>query len=221
MSRAETAARERRRLERKELRHTRQRALIVQAARAVLESVGLASLTIDDVARAAGVGKPSVFYYFASKQELVGAVVVELAGEECQALIAALSGCTSAAEALTTVVRTLVAFYRGRIGTFRAHYLAPQLYGITRAQLLGLASHTHAFFAVCDEKLRADQQRGRLPADKRPGDLTALAWTLGIGILFRASLLEPAGVRTDHSVAQLEREACELIARSLGRRRDL
>jgi TetR/AcrR family transcriptional regulator len=201
-------ARERLRLERKAQRHQRQRDLILQAARELLESGALATLTIDQVAETAGIGRPSVFYYFSSKQELVGAVVVELAREECQALIAALERSATGVEALVTVVRTLLEHYRGRIATFRAHYLAPQLYGILREHLKDMAPYTSAFFAACVRKTEL--------AKKKAADLTALAWTTGIGILFRASLLEPAGVKSDHAVADLEREAIDLLRRAYG-----
>lgn len=217
MSRSEAALRELKRLERKELRHARQRALIVAAARRVLETTGLATLTIDEVAQLAGVGKPSVFYYFASKQDLVGAVVVELIREETAQLVDAVNAAPGAVDALVIVVQTLVRLYRDKLMTFRAHYLAPQLYGITREHLEGMAPHTRAFFATCEAKIRADQQSGRLASTSKPGDLVSLAWTLGVGILFRASLLEPAGVRTDHAIDDLEREACAMLRAAFSR----
>ena len=50
---------------------------ILDAATQVFRSKGIASSSIDDVARAAGVDRASLYYYFASKEELFQEVVID------------------------------------------------------------------------------------------------------------------------------------------------
>jgi TetR/AcrR family transcriptional regulator, cholesterol catabolism regulator len=50
---------------------------LVKAAASVFKDKGLASASLDDVARAAGVDRASLYYYVGSKQELFDEVVLE------------------------------------------------------------------------------------------------------------------------------------------------
>ena len=53
----------------------RNRAALIDAATAVIVEQGLARLTVDSVARAAGVTKGGLFHHFASKDELIRGVL--------------------------------------------------------------------------------------------------------------------------------------------------
>jgi AcrR family transcriptional regulator len=58
---------------------------IIDAAMAVVREQGVARLTIDEAARAAGVSKGGVLYHFKSKDDLIGAMVTRLI-DQCEAL---------------------------------------------------------------------------------------------------------------------------------------
>ncbi|MCD6498808.1 MAG: TetR/AcrR family transcriptional regulator [Deltaproteobacteria bacterium] len=61
----------------KQARAKRRRAQILEVARKVIARYGLAKTTMDDIARQAGVGKTSLYYYFGNKEEIFQAVVME------------------------------------------------------------------------------------------------------------------------------------------------
>lgn len=56
----------------------RSRAALIEAATAVIVEQGLARLTVDSVARAAGVTKGGLFHHFASKDDLIRGVLDEM-----------------------------------------------------------------------------------------------------------------------------------------------
>src|SRR5262249_18234786 len=50
---------------------------IVRAATTVFREKGIAAATIDDIARAAGVDRATLYYYFGSKEDLFQEVVID------------------------------------------------------------------------------------------------------------------------------------------------
>ena len=72
---------------RKARRHARHRASLLDAAREVLAEEGLPGFTVARVAGRADVSKPSFYYYFRSREELVAALVVDGAGEDAAASV--------------------------------------------------------------------------------------------------------------------------------------
>lgn len=69
----------------------RNRAALIEAATAVIVEQGLARLTVDAVAKAAGVTKGGLFHHFASKDELIQGVLSEMLGTAEQQIQAAMS----------------------------------------------------------------------------------------------------------------------------------
>lgn len=58
----------------------RNRAALIEAATAVIVEQGLAKLTVDAVAKAAGVTKGGLFHHFASKDDLIQGVLSDMLG---------------------------------------------------------------------------------------------------------------------------------------------
>src|SRR5688572_26179602 len=58
-------------------RRARARAEIVEIARELLATGGVAAFSLDDVARELGTTKPAVYHYFESKEALVRAAMLE------------------------------------------------------------------------------------------------------------------------------------------------
>lgn len=50
---------------------------IIRAAGTIFSKFGFRKTTMDEIARAAGKGKSSIYYYFSSKEEIFEAVVVK------------------------------------------------------------------------------------------------------------------------------------------------
>lgn len=200
---------------RKERRQQGRRAELLTAARAVLAREGVAGLTMEAVAAAADVSKPAVFYYFRSKEELVGALAVEQLEAEVAVLEAAVAGAASGVAALAALARAKVDFYAQDLDSFRVAYLWPQLIGLQpellRERVYPLSQRVND---ALEARLREDARAGRLAPGFEPRRLANLAWTTAHGLLSLVAGLERAGGTTHHTLVQLRDEACALLSRA-------
>lgn len=85
------------------------KAAIVEAARAIAGETGLAAVQIAPVAARAGIAAGTVYRYFPSKTELVGAVVEAFADEETAALRQAGDAAPGPLSAIAAAIATLAA----------------------------------------------------------------------------------------------------------------
>ncbi len=90
----------------------RQRTAILTSAYALFARYGFRKATVEDIARGAGLKKPSVYYYFKSKNEIIRAVV----NQESREL---LSRMTRAAAEKSAIGEKLEAFFRARYRYFK------------------------------------------------------------------------------------------------------
>jgi len=203
------------RVARKERRQQERRGELLTAARAVLAKEGVAGLTMEAVAAAADVSKPAVFYYFRSKEELVGELAVEQLEAEVGVLEAAVASAASGVEALAALARAKVDFYAEDLDAFRVAYLWPQLIGLApellRERVYPLSQRVND---ALEARLREDARQGLLAPGFEPRRLANLAWTTAHGLLALVAGLERAGGNTRHTLAQLRDEACALLLRA-------
>jgi TetR/AcrR family transcriptional regulator len=203
------------RVARKERRQQERRGVLLTAARAVLAKEGVAGLTMEAVAAAADVSKPAVFYYFRSKEELVGELAVEQLEAEVAVLETAVASAASGVEALAALARAKVDFYAEDLDAFRVAYLWPQLIGLApellRERVYPLSQRVND---ALEARLREDARQGLLAPGFEPRRLANLAWTTAHGLLALAAGLERAGGSTRHTLAQLRDEACALLLRA-------
>ncbi len=200
---------------RKARRQEGRRNAILAAARAVLGQGGISGLTLEAVAAEADLSKPSLFYYFRSKEELVGELAVEGLAREVEVLEAAAAGAASGVEALAAVVRASVDLYAEDLDAFRAVYLWPQLMGrMSDSQ----RERAYALSARLNDRLEArlqeDARAGRLAPGLQPRRLANVAWTTAHGLLSLVAGLENAGGSTRYALSQLRDEACALVLRA-------
>jgi AcrR family transcriptional regulator len=202
------------RVARKQRRQQERRGELLTAARAVLARQGVAGLTMEAVAAAADVSKPAVFYYFRSKEELVGALAVEQLEAEVAVLEAAVAGAPSGVEALAALAGAKVDFYAEDLDAFRVAYLWPQLIGLPpellRERVYPLSQRVND---ALEARLKEDAKQGRLAPGFEPRRLANLAWTTAHGLLALVAGLERAGGTTRHTLTQLRDEACALLRR--------
>ncbi len=200
---------------RKARRQEGRRKAILTAARAVLVREGLAGLTLDAVAAEADLSKPSLFYYFRSKEDLVGELAVEGLAREVEVLEAAVASAPGGVEALAALVRAKVDLYAEDLDAFRVVYLWPQLLGrqtdAQRERVYALSARLNDALEV---RLQADARAGRLAPGFQPRRLANVAWTVAHGLLSLVAGLENAGGNTRHTLSQLRDEACALLLRS-------
>jgi AcrR family transcriptional regulator len=85
---------------------------ILQAAKRLFQVYGLAKVTMDDVAKAIGKGRSSLYYYYKSKDEIFDAVV----NIEIREMLAAMTHATSVASGIEQKLR---AFFITKIEVLR------------------------------------------------------------------------------------------------------
>lgn len=203
------------RVARKERRQQERRGVLLTAARAVLARQGVAGLTMEAVATEADVSKPAVFYYFRSKEELVGELAVEQLEAEVAVLEAAVASADSGVAALAALARAKVDFYAEDLDAFRVAYLWPQLIGLApellRQRVYPLSQRVND---ALEARLREDARQGLLAPGFEPRRLANLAWTTAHGLLALVAGMERLGGGTRHTLVQLRDEACALLLRA-------
>ena len=200
---------------RKARRQQERRGVLLTAARAVLARQGVVGLTMEAVATEADVSKPAVFYYFRSKEELVGELAVEQLEAEVAVLEAAVATADSGVAALAALARAKVDFYAEDLDAFRVAYLWPQLIGLApellRQRVYPLSQRVND---ALEARLREDARQGLLAPGFEPRRLANLAWTTAHGLLALVAGMEQLGGGTRHTLAQLRDEACALLLRA-------
>lgn len=191
-------------------RRDRSREEILDAARALLESRGLQGLTMDEVARAVGLTKAALYYYFPSKDALLGELHHRAFAQMAQRLHDAVDATTAGPEALRALVRETVAQYAPRMNDFRLTFLQPQLAADALAagpeQLARIRPLNDLAFAGAAQRMQA----GRAGRTGVPPRLLAfLAHVSALGVLTMKGLVEAF----DDPLRYSDEELIEALAR--------
>lgn len=140
------------------------RARILLAARAQCEAVGLRRMTMEDIARRAGLGRATLYRHLPSKDALVAALVAEEAAAFFGALDAALADCASAEERIAEGFAFALRYVEG-------HPLVARLRASEPEALLGALVGDGRLIATATAGLRArihgecDERSGRESAE--------------------------------------------------------
>lgn len=171
---------------------TRQR--ILDAALDQFGVRGVEAVSLDEIARAVGVRKQTVLYWFPSKDALVDAVLETVAAELVVVIDAAVRSATDdPLERIDAVVRAV----------FRPAVRRPALLGLVRevsrlppAQADRLRVHVQPLVDRCVEYMALEMDKGRLRrAD--PGLIASLAYATVTGIATEPEVLRAVGWRTN------------------------
>ena len=112
---------------RKERRREQVREEILDAARRVLLSGGLASLTLAAVARELELTKAALYHYFPSKDALVFELVYLGLQGHAEVVGDAVANAASGADAIEALIRASANHYGTRMDELRLAYLVPQV----------------------------------------------------------------------------------------------
>lgn len=163
---------------------------IVEAMRATVAARGIAGATFDQVARAAGVSRGLLHYYFGSKERLL----VEVVRRECEVrnelLERAIGGAASGEQVLDTLVRSFENFLgEGPAMTVMLHEMITlaQRNEEIAAELAELGRRTRSHLAQA-LRAKSDSRVLRLRGD--PEAVAAFLFVLADGIMVRR-LSEP------------------------------
>lgn len=191
---------------RKQRRQQHRRDDIVEAAIAAIEEYGTAEFTMAHIAARVDVTKPSLYYYFANKDDVLRAVTGVVLTRFARGALEALEGQTGA-DAAEAFVRYTVSFYRDRFELFRAVYLWPQVLGFADQDLL------RAINAAMGEAFDAFEAAlaPTAPPTVVPRRLAFTVWNAVFGLLSTMSLFEGAGVKGRHQADDLIEETLRMV----------
>jgi AcrR family transcriptional regulator len=107
---------------------------VIVAAQRLFQQYGLAKVTLEDIAKAIGKGKSTLYYYYKSKEEIFTAVMDREIGEVMVQMAKAVEAATTAEEKLCVFSLTKLQALRKKIA----------LYGIVCKEVTGQAEFTYA-----------------------------------------------------------------------------
>ncbi|MFE4616159.1 TetR/AcrR family transcriptional regulator [Streptomyces sp. NPDC056747] len=152
------------------------RVRIVDAARDLLRTAGLARTTTKEIAKAAGCSEAALYKYFASKEELFLTVLDErlprLGG--LLGALAADPGSRTVEENLTEIARQAALFYEESFPMAASLYAEPQLKARHEEGMRRLGAGPHKPIEGLTAYLRTEQRLGRVGAEADPRAAAAL-----------------------------------------------
>jgi AcrR family transcriptional regulator len=177
---------------------------ILDAALALGAASGLRHLTMDDVARRAGVGRMTVYRRFGGRSALVDALAVR----ECRRCLETIS---SALDPAAPADERLAALFTTTLGVIRDHPLLERLARVEPESLLNeLTRDDSAVFRLVRQFLIGLIREGQASGELIAGDPALLA---ELGVRLGASFaLIPQSVLPLHDVAGTQEQVRALIA---------
>lgn len=155
-----------------------------------------ADMTMEAVAQAVGVSKPALYYHFASKDALMGAVITQALERDAHDLQSVLAGARTPTLQLRALIRAMLT-----AGERPHQALHERLRELTRSLSAEHLAHLHPTFqAGLPTQLEALLQAGIRAGEFRPHDTHLMAQLIGgvLGALPRSS--DPSHV--EHEVMQ-------------------
>lgn len=189
---------------RQQRRRDQSREDILAAARIVLLRDGIAAVTLDAVARTAGMSKTGLYYYFASKEALVFELMFDVWESQGRRVRDAVERIDTGPGALAAVIRNTVEGYAPQMDDFRLAFLLSQVSGssglqFSPEQFERIRPINDLVLGGAARKLSAEGERGVV----EPRLLTFLAYVSALGLLTMKGLVESQGDPLLYSDEQL------------------
>lgn len=204
---------------RQQRRRERSREEILEAARTVLLQKGLAGMTLDAVAREAGMSKTGLYYYFASKDALAFELVFSALEGHAHAVSTAVEESVDGASALGAIIRETVTSFAPNMDDFRLAFMLGQ---VTTSGSVDISDEQFARIRPLNDlmlgrasKLLAGAQNGEAPgAGVEPRLLAFLAYLSAIGLLTMKGMVESQGDPLRYTDEQLIEGFAKVFARA-------
>lgn len=194
----------------------RQRILEVTAE--LVRSQGLPLLTMDALAEAADISKPSLYYYFSSKDEVLRSLSIDMATAEVNALLAAIDATPRGGSTVDAMLRAYVAFHGDALHLFRATYVHSQTIDIDPDRMdVTINASMNRFFDRFSERLEQDLAGGFVFPSVHPRRTAFTTWVAGHGLIATFSLLDAHNVRLRQDAGALVDQLCENLSRGVYR----
>ncbi len=198
---------------RQQRRRDRAREDILDAARVVLLRDGIASVTLEAVARTAGMSKTGIYYYFASKEALVFELVYNVLEGQGIRVRDAVQAVDTGPAALAAIIRNTVEGFAPQMDDFRLAYLLGQVSNssglhFTPDQFDRIRPINDMLLRGATAKLSEDSQTGVV----EPRLLAFLAFVSALGLLTMKGLVESLDDPLIYSDAQLIEGLSQIFA---------
>lgn len=180
---------------RKARRQEQVRAEILDATRRVLLERGLPGLTLPAVAKELELTKAALYYYFPSKEALVGELMVESLARHADLVGSAIDRAGSGAAALEALVRASADYYGARLDELRLTFMVPQVgqgaaFRGSPEVLARIRPFNERTYGAVAARIRADQDAGRVAASIDGRRLAFVAHLAVVGVLVMEGLVE-------------------------------
>ena len=179
---------------RQQRRRDRSREDILAAARTVVLRDGIAAVTLEAVAREAGMSKTGLYYYFASKEALIFQLVFGIWESQAQRVSDAVAQEETGAAAIAAIIRNTVQGFASQIEDFRLAYLHYQTAGssgvqLSQEQFERIRPLNDMLFSGAADKLSESGEAGLID----PRLFAFLAFASSLGVLTMKGLVEQQG----------------------------
>ena len=204
---------------RQQRKRDRSRDDILAAARSVLNRDGIAAVTLEAVAREAGMSKTGLYYYFSSKEALVFELVFAALRLHAERVQTAVEATDTGSAALGAVIRHTVEAYSSQMDDFRLAFLLSQVTSSTHMQLSGeqltrIRPLNDMLLAGATRLLAEGKSTGQESGRVEPRLLSFLAFLSAIGLLTMKGLVESQGDPLLYSDDQLIEALSAIFARA-------
>lgn len=195
-----------------ERRRNQTRAEILETARDVVLSKGLANFTLSAVAKELELTKPALYYYFDCKEVLLFEMLLREWVESATEVQAAVEKTENGADAVGQLMRTVFDRYRDRLELFVLfHKMGPG--GEFEAvigpeELERIRPINDMLYGGAEARLRADQQTGGFPKKRDPRRFAFTAHMAVIGLLNMKAIAASAKDPLIHSDEDLIEDLC-------------
>lgn len=189
---------------RKQRRRDRNREEILDAARSVLLRDGIGSVTLEAVAREAGMSKTGLYYYFTSKEALIFQLVFGILENQARRVHDSVSREETGPAAIAAIIRSTVQDFASQMEDFRLAYLHGQVSGssgleISQEHLERIRPLNEMLFGGAASKLSENPEYNFID----PRLFAFLAFASSLGVLTMKGLVELQGDPLRYSDDQL------------------
>lgn len=166
---------------------------------------GYAATSIQEIAREAGITRPTLVYHFGSKDGLRDAVIAALLGHWKDTIPAILTAATSRGDRFASALDVFLRFFREEPD--RARLLVREMLDRPEAMEVLFREHLQPFTALLTDAIRAGREKGSYAGDLDPEAyilhvLTAALGSIAVGPATGAVLVD---------APSLERQLDELV----------
>lgn len=191
----------------------RMRAEILDAARALAREQGVAALKIEAIAERADVSKPSVYYYFKSKEDVLRTLALEDHAIEHSALREAIESAPPGPEVLKAFIRRFVSLYADDLEVFKIGYVWGQVVGVDYEVIeRAINPSMNELFSMLEARLEEERAAGRLRPGVHCRRLAVSAFMAAVGIVSTLSIVHSTGHRVLHGADDLVTTMCDTLA---------